>query len=259
MTPLDIGRLLDTALAAARDAARAILEVYATDFAVAEKNDRSPVTLADARAEAVILRRLEAATPAIPVVSEERVEKEGLPAPSSARFWLVDPLDGTKEFIRKNGEFTVNIALIEAGRPVLGVVGVPVRGLLYAGAGPGTARRIDADGKASPIRCRPRPKDGVTIAHSRSHGDIEALGKWAAEEGITANGFVAAGSAIKFCLVAEGSADIYPRLGRTMEWDTAAGQAVLEAAGGEVLRLDGSPLLYGKAGTENPYFVAKAL
>ena len=260
--PEDMETLLATALQAAREAAEAILEVYASDFAVAHKGDRSPVTLADAKAEAAILRRLETAFPAIPAISEERTDKEGLPASIPDRFWLVDPLDGTKEFINRNGEFTVNIALIEKGRAILGVVGVPARGLLYAGAGPGTARRIDAAGRVTAIACRPRPEDGITIAHSRSHGDREALEAWAAEQpagkGLAVKDWIAAGSALKFCLVAEGSADFYPRLGRTMEWDTAAGHALVEAAGGEVVRLDGAPLFYGKPGADNPHFVARA-
>lgn len=258
MSSQDLENLLDIALVAARDAGSAILAIYATDFTVAQKSDRSPVTPADVQAETAILHRLEAATPMIPVVSEERVGQDGLPPLSQGRFWLVDPLDGTREFIGKNGEFTVNIALIEAGRPLLGVVGVPAQGLLYTGAGPGTARRIDAAGKSMPIRCRTCPEDGAILVHSRSHGDAEALDKWAAASGIKVKGRLAAGSALKFCLVAEGSADLYPRLGRTMEWDTAAGQAVLEAAGGKVLQLDGRPLFYGKYGAENPFFVAKS-
>jgi len=257
----DIEQLLDVALTAARAAAAAILEIYTSDdFGVAQKSDHTPVTLADARAEAVILRHLEEATPSIPVISEERAERDGLPATDFERFWLVDPLDGTKEFISRNGEFTVNIALIENRRPVLGVVGVPVSGLLYAGAGPGSARRIDAEGRITPITCRQVPEDGAIVAYSRSHGDTASLeasaGTWAGLHRI--KGWAAAGSALKFCLIAEGSADFYPRLGRTMEWDTAAGHAVVEAAQGEVVCLDGNPLDYGKPRGANPHFVARA-
>jgi 3'(2'), 5'-bisphosphate nucleotidase len=254
---LDLPALLMVAEAAARDAAKAILEIYDTDFAVEQKSDRSPVTLADARAEAAIFARLTEATPSFPIISEERAEKDGLPAIGPDRFWLVDPLDGTKEFIKRNGEFTVNIALIEKGRPILGVVGIPAQALLYTGFGHGTARRIDPDGSVHVIACRPCPAEGATVAFSRSHSDADTLEAWLAERKIA--GKVAAGSALKFCLVAEGTADLYPRLGRTMEWDTGAGHAVVLAAGGEVLTLDGSPLTYGKPGFDNPSFYARGL
>ncbi|GGF23184.1 3'(2'),5'-bisphosphate nucleotidase CysQ [Aliidongia dinghuensis] len=255
MADLDLGPLLAAAIDAAHDAAREILDVYAGDFAVARKSDQSPVTLADARAEAVILPRLMAAAPDIPVISEEQAEATGLPAAAAERFWLVDPLDGTKEFIKRNGEFTVNIALIEAGRPILGVVGIPAQGLIYAAAGPGTAGRHDASGTRTAIAARACPPEGAVVMSSRSHEtntDLDALlaRRKVAERRI-------AGSALKFCRVAEGAADLYPRIGPTMEWDTAAGQAVLEAAGGRMTRLDGTPFTYGKPGFRNPGFVAE--
>ena len=175
MTPLDLKPLLAAAIDAALEAGREILEVYAGEIAVDQKRDLSPVTLADGRAEAVILRRLAAATPDIPIISEEQAESEGLPAAAAERFWLVDPLDGTKEFIKRNGEFTVNIALIEHGRPILGVVGIPVQGLIYAAAGPGTAHRRNPDGTLVPIGARACPDCGATVTSSRSHATNDEL------------------------------------------------------------------------------------
>ena len=255
MADFDLAPLLAVAVEAAIDAGREILDVYAGEIAVDQKRDLSPVTLADGRAERVILRRLAAASPDIPIISEEQAEAQGLPMAAADRFWLVDPLDGTKEFIKRNGEFTVNIALVERGRPVLGVVGIPVQGLIYAAAGPGTAHRRDATGALTPIEARACPADGAIVTASRSHGSSEELDRLL--EGRKVAGRRIAGSALKFCLVAEGSADLYPRLGPTMEWDTAAGQAVLEAAGGRMTRLDGTPFLYGKPGFLNPGFIAE--
>ena len=246
--------LLHLAERAAFAAAEAILEIYASDFAVAKKSDASPVTLADGRAEAIILARLAAAAPGIPVIAEEQAEASGLPVTAPPRFWLVDPLDGTKEFITRNGEFTVNIALVEDGIPVLGVVGIPVKGVVYGAAGPGTARVTDAGGRIRPIRARLCPEEGATVAYSRSHADTPRLEEWLAGYRVAAR--IAAGSALKFCLLAEGAADLYPRFGPTMEWDTAAGHAVLTAAGGAVTMLDGTPFRYGKPGFRNPGFVA---
>jgi len=255
MNSLDLKALLAVAIEAAREAGREILEVYAGEIAVDQKRDRSPVTLADGRAEAVILQRLAAATPDIPIVSEEQAEADGLPAAAAPRFWLVDPLDGTKEFIKRNGEFTVNIALIEQGRPILGVVGIPVQGLIYAAAGPGTAHRLDAAGTLVPIEARACPAEGATVTSSRSHATNDDLDRLLATRKIALR--TTAGSALKFCRVAEGLADLYPRLGPTMEWDTAAGHAVLEAAGGRLTKLDGTPFRYGKPGFLNPGFLAE--
>jgi len=254
MTKLDLQPLLAVAIDAALDAAREILDVYAGEISVDQKRDQSPVTLADARAEAVILRHLAAASD-IPIISEEQAEADGLPASAAERFWLVDPLDGTKEFIKRNGEFTVNIALIEQGRPILGVVGIPVRGLIYAAAGPGTAHRRDADGTLVPIEARVCPAEGATVTSSRSHATNDELDRLLATRKVADR--KTAGSALKFCMVAEGTADLYPRMGPTMEWDTAAGHAVLEAAGGRMTRLDGTPFLYGKPGFLNPGFLAE--
>ena len=257
MAPLDLQPLLAVAIDAALEAGREILEVYAGEISVDQKRDLSPVTLADGRAEAVILRRLAAATPDIPIISEEQAEAEGLPAAAAERFWLVDPLDGTKEFIKRNGEFTVNIALIERGRPILGVVGIPVQGVIYAAAGPGTAHRRNADGALVPIEARACPECGATVTSSRSHATNDELDRLLSTRKVADR--KTAGSALKFCMVAEGAADLYPRMGPTMEWDTAAGHAVLEAAGGRMTRLDGTPFLYGKPGFLNPGFIAEGV
>lgn len=251
--PQDPTRLLDALLPLAREAGDAIMAVYATDFRVDDKDDASPVTAADAIAERIILAGLAALSPGVPVVAEEAVSAGHMPEIGD-RFWLVDPLDGTREFIKRNGEFTVNIALVEQGRPVLGVVLAPAQARMYSGVVGAGAHVEDHEGRR-PIQCRMPPRAGLTVVASRSHGDAESLqaflgGRQVAE-------LVNVGSSLKLCLVAEGRADVYPRLGRTMEWDIAAGHAVLQAAGGCVLRVDDSqPLAYGKPGMENPHFVA---
>jgi 3'(2'), 5'-bisphosphate nucleotidase len=247
--------LLERLLPIARAAGDEILAVYATDFAVRDKDDASPVTEADERAEALILRELAALTPDVPVVSEEAAAAGRVPE-AGARFWLVDPLDGTKEFVSRNGEFTVNIALVEGGRPVLGVVGVPALGRLYGGA-EGAGAFVEDEAGRREIACRPAPEEGLTIVSSRSHGDAGALEAFLAGRRVAAS--ASAGSSLKFCLVAAGEADLYPRLGRTMEWDTAAGHAVVSAAGGRVSAVDGGELGYGKPGFENPHFVVSGL
>jgi 3'(2'), 5'-bisphosphate nucleotidase len=250
--------LLEDVIAIARDAGKVVMEVYATDFAVRGKDDASPVTEADERAERVIVPALAALTPGVPVVAEEEVAAGRVPTVGE-RFWLVDPLDGTKEFIGRNGEFTVNVALIEQGVPVLGVVLAPALGAagrLFAGARGCGAWLDDGQGRR-PIACRPVPAEGLTVVASRSHGDAAALDAFLAGRRVAS--LANAGSSLKLCLVAAGEADLYPRLGRTMEWDIAAGHAVLRAAGGEVTRLDdGRPLRYGKPGFDNPHFVAAA-
>lgn len=244
--------LLAELSAIARIAGNEAMEIYATDFAVHDKDDKSPVTEADERVEAVILQRLAALTPDIPIISEEAAAAGHIPDVDS-RFWLVDPLDGTKEFIKRNGEFTINIALIEQGRPVLGVVYAPALDRLFRGA-EGIGAFLEQGGVCRPITCRAVPAAGLTVVGSRSHGDAEAMNSFLA--GRTVVEQKSAGSSLKFCLVAAGEADLYPRLGRTMEWDTAAGHAVLLAAGGSVNTLDGSALQYGKPGLDNPHFVA---
>jgi 3'(2'), 5'-bisphosphate nucleotidase len=247
--------LLDCIIEVARLAGQQAMDVYATDFTVYSKDDASPVTEADRRVEAVILDRLAALTPDIPVISEEQAAAGHVPDVGE-RFWLVDPLDGTKEFIKRNGEFTVNIAMIEANQPVLGVVLAPALQRLFAGAAGVGARAEDVNGSRS-ITCRRPPAEGVTVVASRSHGDETALETFLAGRKVAAQ--TNAGSSLKFCLVAAGEADIYPRLGRTMEWDTSAGHAVLRAAGGRVTTLDGAELCYGKPGLDNPHFVAFGL
>jgi 3'(2'), 5'-bisphosphate nucleotidase len=211
------------------------------------------VTEADTAAEALIVEALTQLTPGVPVVAEEHCAAHGVPASVPDRFFLVDPLDGTKEFIAKNGEFTVNIALIENGRPILGVVYLPVFDACYTGAA-GVAERRVGDGGSERIVARPAPDAGLVMTISRSHADGEVAR--AKERGLNVASTIVAGSSLKFCRLAEGLADLYPRFGTTMEWDTAAGQAVLEAAGGRVETLDGAPLRYGKAGFTNPHFIA---
>ncbi len=276
------GLLLHRLLRLARDAGRAILEVYDTDFGVTYKNDRSPLTLADRRAHELIFDQLGGLSlsacgsrAGVPVLSEE-----GGHVPYHERkgwdfFWLVDPLDGTREFIKRNGEFTVNIALIHGGRPVVGVVYIPVKGLFYyAMEGIGSYKLAGGEAAVEspsmddllrrslklplnqPDR-RDRP-DGLTIVGSRSHKTreledyLEVLKSRCGKVE-----FIPAGSSLKFCLVAEGNADIYPRFGPTMEWDTAAGQALVEQAGGRLIAIDsGVSMGYNKRELVNPGFIA---
>ncbi len=265
--------LLATLRTLALAAGAEVMAVYATPFAVQGKADDSPVTEADRRAEAVILAGLRALRPALPIVAEEEMAAGKAPtlADGAPAFWLVDPLDGTREFVQRNGEFTVNIALIRHGRPVLGVVLAPAAtacdgqpaggavnggfpGRLWSGAQGLGAWVEDAAGRR-PIACRTVPAAGLSVLASRSHGDEAALQAFLAGRQVAS--LATAGSSLKLCLIAEGRADLYPRLGRTMEWDIAAGHAVLAAAGGSVCRMDdGSPLAYGKPGFENPHFVA---
>lgn len=245
----------------AREAGRVVMAVYAGNFDVRGKADASPVTAADEQAEAVILAGLQRLAPGIPVVAEESVAAGRVPDIAGGTWFLVDPLDGTREFVHRNGEFTVNIALIEAGVPVLGVVFAPAvggaSGRLFAGAVGEGAWVEDSQGRRT-IRCRPVPAEGLTVVASRSHGDAAALDAFLAGRRVAR--LANAGSSLKLCLIAEGAADLYPRHGRTMEWDIAAGHAVLAAAGGQVTGIDGAaPLRYGKPGFENPHFVASGL
>jgi len=250
--PLDLAELLAQLIPVAEEAGRATMRFYGQCTAE-QKADGSPVTAADQAAEDIILPALRALTPDIPVISEEESSKSLAPEVTGDFFWLVDPLDGTKEFLNGNGEFTVNIALIEQRMPVLGVVVVPARGETYAGTGPGTATLTDTSGTRA-IKVRTPPPEGLTVVGSRSHGD--ALAMKAFLQGLTVSAFRAAGSSLKLCLIAQGEADLYPRLGTTMEWDIAAGHAVLAAAGGAVLTADGSAFLYGKPAYRNPHFAA---
>jgi 3'(2'), 5'-bisphosphate nucleotidase len=247
--------LLEQIILIARSAGKVILEVYATDFQVRNKGDTSPLTMADERAEESILAALGALTPDVPVISEEAFARGNVPN-VGARFWLVDPLDGTKEFVSRNGEFTVNIALVEDGEPTLGVVLAPALDHLFGGVR-GVGAFAEEAGRRQAVACRRPPAEGITVVSSRSHGDPEALDAFLAGRRIASS--VMAGSSLKFCLIAAGRADLYPRLGRTMEWDTAAGHAVLAAAGGRVTRLDGTNFEYRKPQFVNPHFIATGL
>jgi 3'(2'), 5'-bisphosphate nucleotidase len=259
MTGPELERLLAPVREAVQRAGAAVLDVYGSDFEVYAKTDLSPVTEADIASERIILPVLTDLTPDIPVVSEEQVEAHGLPTIASGPFWLVDPLDGTKEFIARNGEFTVNVALIEGGSPVFGVVSAPALGQLYAGLrpadGPARALALAGAGEAQEITARRTPAEGATVITSRSHRDSERLEAYLMEVHVAARRI--SGSSLKFCVLAKGEADLYPRFGPTNEWDTAAGHAVLAAAGGSVDTLDGAPLAYGKEGLVNPPFIAR--
>ncbi|WP_116654503.1 3'(2'),5'-bisphosphate nucleotidase CysQ [Pelagibacterium sediminicola] len=234
--------LVDTALAAG---AR-IMEIYGRDFSVVTKADQTPLTEADIAAEALILAALAAHFPDIPVIAEEAVANGEAPD-CGTRFFLVDPLDGSREFISRNGEFTVNIALIEDGAPVAGVVYAPALKRIWWGrAGAGAQVAVVEEGRClAPSRAEIRRpgEDGIVVVGSRSHADGEREARYGTRRVAR---FMALGSSLKFCLLAEGQADLYPRNGRTMEWDTAAGDAVLRAAGGIVLCGDGQPMRYGK-------------
>ncbi len=247
----------DTALIAlaadlATKAGAAILQVRHDGFDVLRKADRSVVTAADHAAEAIIVAGLRAATPDIPVIAEEEVAAGRITA-ASAQFWLVDPLDGTREFAAGNDDFAVNIGLVRDGRVVLGVVGVPATGEMFVGLVGNGAWKRTAAGERTPVIARLPPDEGVTVLASRHHGDTALLDAFLAGRRVAHT--LNFGSSLKFCRLAEGIADLYPRFGRTMEWDTCAPQAVLEAAGGAVRTLDGAPLGYGKPGWENPHFV----
>lgn len=247
--------LLQAVTSIAVEASAAIMQVYAGEFAVEHKQDESPLTLADRQTHHIITQRLQALTPNIPVLSEESPAEQHAVAVRGQwpTLWLVDPLDGTREFINRNGEFTVNIALIHEHRPVLGVVAVPATQTIYTGALGLGAQRIDSHGTASIQTQRPARSTPIVVG-SRSHrGDsLDAvLARLGSHE------LCSVGSALKFCRVAEGAADFYPRLGPTSEWDTAAGQAVVEAAGGQVIGLNGLPLRYNQRDTLlNPHFLA---
>ncbi len=241
-------------------AGQAVMDVYAGACVARAKADSSPVTEADERAEAVILGQLSQAFPGVPVVAEESVAR-GVTPLCGSRFILVDPLDGTREFLARNGEFTVNIALVDAGVPVAGVVYAPALEKLWLGGAAAWACAASPGGETPPasawrrISARKPRAEGLVALCSRSHGDAGTEDFLA---GHRIAGRVNAGSSLKFCLIAEGEADVYPRFGPTMEWDVAAGEAVLRAAGGRVLTPDGAELRYGKAaaGFRNGFFIA---
>jgi 3'(2'), 5'-bisphosphate nucleotidase len=251
----DLRGLLERSTMIARAAGREILEVYGADTLPATaKADDSPLTAADLRAHRLIVEQLGGLTPELPVLSEESAQVPFTVRSQWRRYWLVDPLDGTREFLSRNGEFTVNIALIEDHSPVLGVVHVPVTDTTYRGVpGMGAWRQTDAEPEVA-IRVAARSRMPVRIVGSRSHrGDsLDAF-----LERVGPHALLAIGSSLKFCLVAEGAADVYPRLGPTSEWDIAAAHAVLLAAGGTLRALDGAPLAYNRReGLLNPFFVA---
>lgn len=261
MTHNDNEDLLAAIRLIAERAGKVILAYYAEGdkVEIRAKDDASPVTEADEAAEEKILAMLRQLTPDIPIVSEEASSAGVTPDVSGGRFWLVDPLDGTKEFISRNGEFTVNIALIENGIPIAGVVHAPALAMTWAGAsgsdGPSVATFSETDKPTMDIRARGIPDEGAVVVASRRHGDADELDSFLAD--FKVKEMRSAGSSVKFCLVATAKADLYPRFGRTMEWDTAAGHAVLLAAGGQVTTKEGEPLRYGKPGFENPHFIAR--
>ncbi|MDX1480902.1 MAG: 3'(2'),5'-bisphosphate nucleotidase CysQ [Woeseiaceae bacterium] len=250
---MDLTRLIEPVVKLCHEAGSAILTVYDTDFDVESKDDDSPLTRADMASHRCIVAGLGELTPDIPMISEE----SGLPDFEDRSdwdsYWLIDPLDGTREFVNRNGEFTVNVALIRDHRPVFGVVHVPVSRATYVGCEGFGAERRDEDGNVERLHVAVESETPVRVVGSRSHrGDslnkfLEHLGDYELHP---------VGSSLKFCYVAEGSADVYPRLGPTSEWDTAAAQAVVEQAGGMVVRLDGTPLSYNtKSEILNPHFL----
>lgn len=247
-TPLPIDDLLQLA----RDAGAAILQVYNTDFDVEHKQDDSPLTQADLASHHTIVDALQQLTPDIPVLSEESSKIPFETRKGWERYWLIDPLDGTKEFIKRNGEFTVNIALIEGDRPTLGVVYAPVLDQLYYGSDDNGAWQQNGEEAPQQIRAATERRSPALVAGSRSHAG-ESLQRFLGNLG--EHELVSMGSSLKLCLVASGEADLYPRLGPTSEWDTAAAQAVVEAAGGRVTTLDMQPLRYNtKDSLLNPEF-----
>lgn len=253
MIPAALDLPMDRILELAFEAGRRILEVYQTDFDVAQKEDRSPLTEADLASHRTLVAGLKRITPDLPILSEESSHIPFEERRPWEAYWLVDPLDGTKEFIKRNGEFTVNLAMIENTEPTLGVVHVPVTGLTYYARKGQGAFRWERGKERQPIRPRPLPTDHVTVVGSRSHrgqsldGFLERIGR---------HELIGMGSSLKLCLVAEGKADVYPRLGPTCEWDTAAAQCVVEQAGGFVTDIEMRPLRYNtKASLLNPHFL----
>lgn len=247
-----VSSLLPDVIDIADAASARVLEIYQTDFSVDQKEDQSPITAADLASHDVIVSGLKKLTPDIPILSEESANAPWSERQNWNRFWLVDPIDGTRDFVNRSGEFTVNIALIEGGEPVMGVVTAPALGEAYWGVKGEGAFKRNADGHTRSITVMPPPESKRVVASKNHLNDdtrafIEKLGEHC---------LVQAGSSLKFCRIAEGQADIYPRLGPTCEWDTGAAQAVLEAAGGKVRTLDGEPMAYGKEDVLNPFFVA---
>ncbi len=243
-------KYLEACVILAREAGEVIMTYFAGQFNTRQKEDNSPVTDADVAANILITRGLLALAPEIAVIAEEDEEES---ASGHALFWLVDPLDGTRSFVRGEEEFTVNIGLIKAGEPVMGVIyAPPQKTMYYGGVGMGAFRQNGMDEPVA-ISVRTPSPEGLVVTRSKTHPSAKAheyLSRFKILE------MRSGSSSIKFCQVAEGNADLYPRLGRTMEWDTAAGHAILKAAGGRVETLEEKPLVYGKPGYENPAFVA---
>ncbi|MDQ2065104.1 3'(2'),5'-bisphosphate nucleotidase CysQ [Xinfangfangia sp. CPCC 101601] len=252
---MDFNHLVPVIRQLALEAGAKIMEVYADpDFEVKTKGDASPVTEADEAADAIISAGLRAAFPEVVLITEEQAASHALTAET---FLIVDPLDGTKEFVQRRGDFTVNIAYVEKGVPLRGVVYAPAKERLFYTLPDGTAVEESlVDGSVRPIRVATPDNAALMVVASKSHRDQatnDYIEKYQVKDSRSA------GSSLKFCLVATGEADLYPRLGRTMEWDTAAGDAVLRGAGGQVVRMDDhSPLAYGKPGWDNPFFIALA-
>ena len=256
---MNYNQMINDIVKVARKAGEAIMEIYATDFNVELKGDNSPLTAADKKSNEVIINELTKLYPGIPRISEETKLTAYDERKNWKQYWLIDPIDGTKEFIKRNGEFTVNIALVEDGIPVMGVVYAPAKEIMYFGdkqngsfiqEGKSAPRKLSANSKYNSL-------DKINVVASRSHMSEETI---AFVDALKSNGkeieFVSSGSSLKFCLVAEGKADVYPRFGPTMEWDTAAGQAVIECAGGKVLQTDNvTPLSYNKENLLNPFFI----
>lgn len=257
MTTIDRTKFIDIALTLAKTAGERIMEIYQSDFDVETKDDQSPVTKADIEAEAIILKGLRAAFPELPIVAEEESAAGNMPTIGN-QFVLVDPLDGTREFTSRNGVFTVNIALISDQTPVAGVVHAPALERTFTGVVGDHALEL-IKGVKTPISTRRGDPDSLVAVASRSHRD-EKTEAFLAKSNVKDT--LSIGSSLKFCLVATGEADLYPRFGRTMEWDTAAGHAILSAAGGSVTNEDGTPFIYGKrnqahdADFANPAFIA---
>jgi 3'(2'), 5'-bisphosphate nucleotidase len=242
----------------ARKAGDAIMQVYSGEIAVQRKDDNSPLTLADLAAHQIIEAGLAVLTPDLPMLSEESATIPYAIRSNWRRYWLVDPLDGTREFIKRNGEFTVNIALIEDGKPVMGVVYAPAKHVLYYAADGSGAFKQENVQAANSIHARSLNLNAITIAGSRSHADA-ILGRFLANvaRNHSAPELISLGSSLKICLVAEGRADVYPRLGPTSEWDTAAAQCILECAGGHLVDMSGTPFHYNnKESLLNPTFFA---
>lgn len=240
-------------LLTAQEAAARIMHYYADmDLAVTHKDDKSPVTAADHAANEYIVGQLLKLTPHIPIVAEESAETHALDVSRQKQFWLVDPLDGTKSFIKRTGEFTVNMGLVVEGVPSWGVIVIPATGVMYYTAPEGVFRK-DNQKPAEKITVRTPPKTGITVVASQSHYS-EATDQYLKDHKVAE--FIQANSSLKFCRVAEGAADLYPRFGTTMEWDTAAGEAILRGAGGRVEHPDGRAFTYGKPEFRNGNFIA---